>query len=228
MGNKNAAEISELITVIDGLKNLLQVEQFFLNDFFLQKNQPETKEEQVRQLFEQALACKQCCLYKTRTNLVFGDGNLNAELVFVGEAPGRDEDLAGKPFVGAAGELLAKIIAAMGMSREKVYITNVLRCRPPNNRNPLPDEVACCQGYLLKLLEIIKPKAICTLGKFASGTLLNDSRPISSLRGKFYDYAGAKLMPTFHPAYLLRNPEDKKIVWADIKKIMSYLKNEGP
>ncbi|MDD5746809.1 MAG: uracil-DNA glycosylase, partial [Candidatus Omnitrophica bacterium] len=132
----------------------------------------------------------------------------------------------GKPFVGAAGGLLSKIIQAMGMRRDEVYITNVLRCRPPNNRNPLPEEVVCCRPYLLELIGIIKPKVICTLGKFAAGALLERLEPISRLRGVFHDFQGIALMPTFHPAYLLRNPEDKKLVWDDIKKIMEYLRSD--
>ncbi len=184
------------------------------------------KKEAFEALLSRVKRCQLCQLYKTRTNLVFGDGNLNAQIMFVGEAPGRDEDLAGIPFVGVAGQLLTKIITAMKLKRSDVFITNVLRCRPPGNRNPLPEEVACCRPYLIELVKIIKPKIICTLGKFAAHALLNETRPISRLRGNFYEFAGIKLMPTYHPAYLLRNPQDKKLVWDDMKKIMKCLKED--
>ena len=177
-------------------------------------------------LLNKAKECQLCALSKTRKNLVFGDGNLFAEIMFVGEAPGRDEDLAGLPFVGAAGELLSKIIKAMKLERGDVFITNVLRCRPPENRNPLPEEVVCCKPYLMELIRIIKPKIICTLGKFAAHVMLNVTTPISKLRGNFYDFNGIRIMPTFHPAYLLRNPQDKKLVWDDMKKIMEYLSKD--
>ncbi len=186
-----------------------------------------SKQEAFDMLLAKAEKCQRCALYKTRNKLVFGDGSLSAEIMFVGEAPGRDEDLAGIPFIGAAGQLLSKIIAAMKLERKDVFITNVLRCHPPGNRNPSPEEVVSCKPYLMQLVEIIKPKVICTLGKFAAHTMLNVTNPISRLRGNFYDFNGIKLMPTFHPAYLLRSPHDKKLVWDDMKKIMKYLiKNE--
>ena len=166
-----------------------------------------------------------CCqLCRTRTNLVFGAGNASARLVFVGEAPGREEDLQGLPFVGRAGQLLTKIIESIGLKRKDVYICNILKCRPPNNRNPFPTEILACEGYLVRQLQIIKPKVICALGKFAAQTLLRDQTSISRLRGKFFDYYGIKLIPTFHPAYLLRNPRDKRLVWEDMKKIKRELK----
>ncbi|MCK4402027.1 uracil-DNA glycosylase [bacterium] len=170
--------------------------------------------------------CQKCPLAKTRTHLVFGAGDEHAKLMFVGEAPGRDEDLQGEPFVGKAGQLLTKIINSIGLKRKDVYIANILKCRPPGNRNPEPYEIAMCQGYLLEQISIIKPKIICALGKFAAQTLLNNQQPISQLRGKFFEYMGAKLIPTFHPAYLLYNPNDKKLVWQDMKKIkVEYEKN---
>ncbi|MFH1062638.1 MAG: uracil-DNA glycosylase [Candidatus Omnitrophota bacterium] len=175
-------------------------------------------------LYQKVQTCVLCDLHKTRTNVVFGEGSLDAELVFIGEAPGRDEDLQAKPFVGLAGGLLTKIINAMKMNRADVFITNVLRCRPPHNRNPLPEEVIYCKPYLIELLNIIKPKVICTLGKFATHALLDETSPISQLRGKLYDFNGMKVIPTYHPAYLLRNPEDKKLVWDDMKKILNVLK----
>ena len=167
--------------------------------------------------------CELCGLSKTRTNTVFGEGNFKAGLMFVGEAPGRDEDLQGKPFVGKAGKLLTGIIEAMGLKREDVYIANILKCRPPENRNPLPDEIEKCSSYLMSQIRAINPKVICALGKFAAQTLLNTEIPISELRGKFHDYNGVKLMPTYHPAYLLRNPASKKEVWQDMKAIASEL-----
>jgi DNA polymerase len=167
--------------------------------------------------------CQLCPLGKTRRNLVFGDGNSNAQLVFVGEAPGADEDAQGLPFVGKAGQQLTKIIEAMGISRKNVYICNILKCRPPQNRNPLPEEIAACEPFLKKQLEIIAPRIICALGTFAAQTLLKTEVPISALRGRFHSYQGIKLMPTYHPAYLLRNPSAKKFVWEDVQIIMKEL-----
>ena len=140
--------------------------------------------------------------------------------MFVGEAPGHEEDIQGVPFVGEAGALLTKIIEAMAIKRDDVYICNILKCRPPQNRNPLPEEISMCIDYLYAQIDAIKPKVICGLGKFASQTLLNTETPISKLRGKWHEYRGMKFMPTYHPAYLLRNPKDKKLVWEDMKKIM--------
>lgn len=182
------------------------------------------KESQLRFLNDEVVKCKKCSLYKARRNVVFGEGDANAKLVFVGEAPGFEEDLQGLPFVGAAGQLLTKIIEAMGFRRGDVYICNVLKCRPPQNRSPLPSEMIACQDYLNKQLEIIKPKVVCCLGKFSTQLLTGFQEPISKLRGRFFDYQGIKLMPTFHPAYLLRNPSGKKLVWQDMKKIMEELK----
>jgi uracil-DNA glycosylase len=172
--------------------------------------------------------CVLCALEKTRTNTVFGEGCDNARLMFVGEAPGRDEDAQARPFVGRAGKLLTDIIEAMGIRREDVYIANILKCRPPENRNPLPEEISKCSPYLLNQIRCIRPEVICSLGKFASQTLLNTETPISELRGKFYDYHGIKLMPTYHPAYLLRNPAAKKEVWKDMKAIAKELNIEIP
>ncbi len=167
--------------------------------------------------------CTLCALSETRTQVVFGSGNPNAELMFVGEAPGFDEDREGKPFVGAAGQLLTKIIQAMKLKREEVYIANCLKCRPPQNRNPLPSEIATCHPILERQIAIIQPKVICALGKFAAQTLLRTEEPISRVRGRFFEINGIKILPTFHPAYLLRNPADKKLVWQDMQKIMQEL-----
>jgi DNA polymerase len=168
--------------------------------------------------------CTRCKLHTLgRTQVVFGVGNPNADLMFVGEAPGRDEDLQGYPFVGRAGQLLTKIIEAISLTREDVYIANVIKCRPPENRNPEPDEVATCEPFLFRQIDIIKPKVIVALGKFGAQTLLRTLDPISRLRGRVFDYRGAKLIPTFHPAYLLRNPSSKREVWEDMKLVRSLL-----
>jgi uracil-DNA glycosylase len=168
--------------------------------------------------------CRRCKLAPHRTHLVFGVGNPSARLVFVGEAPGRDEDLKGEPFVGRAGQLLTEIITkGMQLRREDVYICNVIKCRPPENRNPEPDEVGSCEPFLVRQLALIRPEVIVALGKFAVQALLRNKAPISQLRGRWFDYHGVKLMPTFHPAYLLRNPADKRLVWEDIQKVMGVL-----
>jgi len=170
--------------------------------------------------------CHRCSLGDSRSNLVFGVGNEKSEIVFVGEAPGRDEDLKGEPFVGEAGQLLTKIILAMGFSREDVYICNVLKCRPPNNRNPQTEEIEACQPFLLRQLQAISPRIIIALGTFAAQTLLQTSAPISQLRGHIHDYHGIPLMPTFHPAFLLRNPAKKREVWDDMKEVLKMLGRE--
>lgn len=174
-------------------------------------------------LREEALSCQKCSLAQTRTQVVFGKGNPNAELMFVGEAPGYDEDVQGEPFVGLAGQLLTKIIQAMGLNREEVYIANVLKCRPPNNRSPKPEEIEQCRPYLDAQIAKVKPKVIVALGTFAAQTLLKTERKISGLRGFFHDFHGTPLMPTFHPAFLLRNPAEKKSVWEDMKIVMKAL-----
>jgi DNA polymerase len=165
--------------------------------------------------------CRRCKLCQGRTQIVFGVGNPRAELVFVGEGPGRDEDLQGEPFVGRAGRLLTEIITkGMKMRREDVYICNVVKCRPPENRNPEPDEIAACEPFLIRQLELIKPRWIVALGTFAAQTLLKTKTPISRLRGNWHTYQGIKTMPTLHPAYLLRNPADKRLVWQDIQAVL--------
>jgi uracil-DNA glycosylase len=170
--------------------------------------------------------CQRCSLGRVRTNIVFGEGNPKAEIVFVGEAPGGDEDIQGRPFVGRAGQLLTRIIAAMGLKREDVYICNILKCRPPGNRNPRPEEITACEPFLIKQLEAINPRVICALGTFATRTLLKTDVPITVLRGKFHAYHGIQLMPTYHPAYLLRNQGAKKQVWEDVQKIMKLLSGQ--
>ncbi len=181
------------------------------------------KAQQLATLYEKFKNCQACDLASGRTHLVFGSGNPEAQLMFIGEAPGYDEDQSGLPFVGAAGQLLTKMIQAMKLRREDVYIANCLKCRPPGNRNPMPTEIASCNPILMQQIDIIQPKVICTLGKFASQTLLQTQEPISRLRGRFHDWKNIRVMPTFHPAYLLRTPEDKKIAWQDLQMVMNEL-----
>ncbi|MEQ1911791.1 MAG: uracil-DNA glycosylase [Vicinamibacterales bacterium] len=172
-------------------------------------------------------ACTRCKLHALgRSQVVFGVGNPNARLMFVGEAPGADEDQQGIPFVGRAGQLLTKIIEAIELKREDVYIANVIKCRPPQNRNPEPDEVDTCEPFLFQQIDAIKPRVIVALGKFGAQTLLKTLDPISRLRGRVFDFRGAKLVPTFHPAYLLRNPPAKREVWEDMKLVRQLL-NDG-
>jgi len=168
-------------------------------------------------------ACTRCKLHKARRNIVFGVGSPAAELVFVGEGPGHDEDVQGEPFVGRAGKLLTQMIEAMGLRRPDVYICNVVKCRPPENRLPEKDEIATCSPYLTRQLDVIQPKVICCLGACAAQTLLNTTQGISRYRGEWFDYRGARLIATYHPAYLLRNPAAKSEVWKDLQKIMAVL-----
>ncbi len=167
--------------------------------------------------------CTRCRLCEQRNKIVFGDGNAKAELVFVGEGPGRDEDIQGLPFVGRSGKLLTQMIEAMGLTRQQVYICNVVKCRPPENRAPEKDEVATCSPFLMRQLDVIKPKVIVCLGNCAAQALLATNRSLSSYRGQWLDFRGTKLMVTYHPAYLLRNPPAKADVWADLKKVIAEL-----
>jgi len=167
--------------------------------------------------------CTRCKLHKARKQIVFGVGNPKAQLVFVGEGPGRDEDEQGEPFVGRAGKLLTQMIEAMSLKREDVYICNVVKCRPPENRLPEKDEIATCSPFLLRQLGVINPKVICCLGACSAQTLLETTQGISRFRGEWFDYRGAKLIATYHPAYLLRNPAAKGEVWKDLQKVMAYL-----
>jgi DNA polymerase len=172
--------------------------------------------------------CTRCKLHRLgRRQIVFGVGNPNADLMFVGEAPGHDEDVQGEPFVGRAGQLLTRIIEAIDLKREDVYIANVIKCRPPENRNPEPDEVDMCEPFLFRQVEAIKPKVIVALGTFAARALLKTQDPISRLRGRIYTYGHAKLIPTFHPAFLLRSPDRKRDVWEDMKKVRAILRGEA-
>lgn len=207
-----------------------------ISEYYFPDGKPaqiKNKKEFFLEMEEKVKNCRLCVLYKQAQKAVFGEGNLNAELMFVGEGPGHEEDLQGRPFVGRAGKLLTKIIEAMGYKREDVYIANVVKHRPPQNRNPEEKEICGCLPYLLAQIEVINPKVICALGKFSAGTLLGERDiSISTARGNFKEFrliprASIMIMPTYHPAYLLRNPQAKKEVWLDMKRIMRYLKENG-
>jgi len=170
--------------------------------------------------------CTRCKLHRGRTNIVFGVGSPDTRLMFVGEGPGADEDEQGIPFVGRAGQLLTQIIKAMGFERDQVYIANVVKCRPPDNRNPEPDEIERCEPFLMRQIDIINPAVIVALGKFAAQTLLRTTQPISRLRGQFHRIGDIRVMPTFHPSYLLRNPSAKREVWEDMKLVMAALRED--
>jgi uracil-DNA glycosylase family 4 len=172
--------------------------------------------------------CTRCKLHGGRTRLVFGVGNPSAELMFVGEGPGADEDLQGEPFVGRAGQLLTKMIEAMGFARSEVYIANVVKCRPPGNRDPEPDEIAACEPFLKAQIAAVRPRVVVALGRFAVQTLLRDDTPVGKQRGRWREYEGVRLMPTFHPAYLLRNPAEKKPAWEDLQLVMREFGKTAP
>lgn len=170
--------------------------------------------------------CQRCKLHRTRRLLVFGEGNAKARLMLIGEGPGYDEDVQGRPFVGRAGQLLTKILQSIGLQREEVYIANIIKCRPPQNRNPEPDEIQSCYPFLMKQIQTIQPKIICALGTFAAHTLLQTDAKITSLRGRVFDLSGIQVFPTYHPAFLLRNPERKREVWEDMKRISEEMTKE--
>jgi len=217
------------------ISNLEERVKFFsqLGIDFLFSSSPSTtssttaaKSSSLLSLKEEILNCQKCPLYRERKNAVPGEGNSEAELMFVGEAPGRDEDVQGNPFVGKAGQLLTKIINAMNFQRKDVFITNVVKCRPPNNRTPYRKEMELCQPYLLEQIDMIKPRVIVALGKVATDFFINSDLSMSRLRGSFFEYKNILLMPTFHPSYLIRNEanrEIKKMVWEDMKKVMAFL-----
>ena len=181
--------------------------------------------EALIRLREEIGDCSRCKLCKSRKNIVFGEGLPEAELMFIGEGPGRDEDIQARPFVGSAGKLLTSLIEKMGMTREGVYIANIVKCRPPNNRDPEEDEISACMPFVERQIQIIRPKVIITLGRVASQALLNTKAPISRLRGTFFEHRDIPVMPTFHPAYLLRNPKDKWLTWDDVQKVLKQLKD---
>jgi DNA polymerase len=185
---------------------------------------PEDPEAELVRIREEIGDCRRCKLCHGRTNIVFGTGSPRASVMFVGEGPGEDEDRQGEPFVGRAGQLLTDIIQkGMGLARRDVYIANVVKCRPPNNRNPEPDEIAACRPFLHRQIRAIRPRVLVALGKFAAQTLLQTTTPISRLRGRWHQLGPIRIMPTFHPSYLLRNPADKALVWQDIREVMAEL-----
>jgi len=185
------------------------------------------KKAALKKLREEIGECQRCKLSKERKHIVFGEGSPDAGLMFIGEAPGKEEDIQARPFVGDAGKLLTRMIEKMGLAREDVYIGNIVKCRPPLNRDPEEDEMKTCSPFIDRQIEIISPKVIVSLGRVSAQTLIATKIPISKLRGRFYEYKGIPLMPTFHPAYLLRNPKDKWLVWEDMQKVLELLKEKG-
>jgi DNA polymerase len=184
------------------------------------------KAERLREVREEIGDCQRCKLSQGRKNIVFGVGNSEARLMFIGEAPGKDEDIQGEPFVGEAGMLLTRLIEKMGFKREDVYIANIIKCRPPLNRDPEEDEIGTCRSFLDKQIEIIAPEFIITLGRIALMTLMNNNKiRITAARGNFFEYKGIPVMPTFHPAYLLRNPKDKWLTWSDVQKVLERMQS---
>lgn len=220
MGNTHRARI-----FLETLRHSGAVELFLLDaEKKLRANSSDVGDESFEGLRKRVLGCTQCSeLVRHRHTVVFGSGNRQAQLMFVGEAPGAEEDRQGLPFVGAAGQLLTKMIASIGLKREEVFIANVLKCRPPGNRPPQPLEIDNCSPYLVTQISMIRPKIICALGTFAAQTLLKTTSSISSLRGRLHDFTGTPVLCTFHPAYLLRNPAEKKKSWEDLKKLRSFL-----
>ncbi|MBI5166336.1 MAG: uracil-DNA glycosylase [candidate division NC10 bacterium] len=212
----------ELRALISQLKDHLQAQRELGLDYLILNRPRRQQAERARPLnlaeIRELLGdCKRCKLHSGRRNIVFGVGSEKADLVFVGEAPGADEDEQGEPFVGRAGQLLTRIIEAIKLKRDQVYICNIIKCRPPANRSPEPNEIAACEPFLIAQLQAIRPKLICALGTFAAQTLLRTREPIGKLRGRFHSYQRIPLLPTFHPAYLLRNPYEKRKVWEDMQ-----------
>ncbi len=207
------------------IAEILREEARWLGDYLLVPRPAKGagQEASLAQLKASLGDCRRCGLHATRTHLVFGEGDPHARVMFIGEAPGAAEDASGRPFVGPAGQLLTDIIKAMGLSRDEVYIANILKCRPPNNRDPLPEEVAGCIGFLKEQIRAVAPEVIIALGRVAAQNLLECATPIGVLRGKFTQYGGIALMPTYHPSYLLKNPAKKRDVWEDIKQVMGRL-----
>lgn len=227
-------EINEVIVTTMGENVLSKAKSHLLGRKIRKTVVVDNIVDELEKIVEEIRNCKKCPLHRTRKNVVPGEGNPKAKLMFIGEGPGFDEDRLGRPFVGRAGQLLDKIISAMGMKREDVFIANIVKCHPMidpsypdergNDRKPTPDEISSCIHFIEKQIEIIKPKIICALGSVSATALIGIEAPLGKLRGRFYEYNGIKLMPTFHPAALLRNPNWKKDVWEDMKKIMKELK----
>ncbi|RJQ52813.1 MAG: uracil-DNA glycosylase [Nitrospiraceae bacterium] len=223
--------------IIDGLKKAMEFYRElgfeYLPAKIEQKRSPLTpdpcplplnKDIALQALRDEIGDCTRCKLSRKRTNLVFGEGPHDAGIMFIGEGPGRDEDIQARPFVGEAGKLLTNLIVKLGLTREEVYIANIVKCRPPNNREPDEEEIATCMPFVERQAEIIKPGVIVSLGRISAQSLLGTRISISKIRGRFFDYKGIPLMPTFHPAYLLRNPKDKWLTWDDMKKVLEKLK----
>jgi DNA polymerase len=206
------------------LKKRLEIEKMMGVDALIKKAGPEAE---LRRVEEEVRTCTRCRLHEGRTQTVFARGNPRAPLLFIGEAPGEEEDRQGLPFVGPAGKLLDRMIFAMGLKSDQVYITNIIKSRPPNNREPRPDEVAACYPFLERQIELVRPRIICTLGRPAANTLLGTNLAMGDLRGKWQSYRGIPVLPTYHPAYLLRSPGQKRTAWEDLKKLVIALA-EGP
>jgi len=187
------------------------------------KEAPQTGRATLTEIRQELGECQRCKLSQGRTHIVFGEGSPQARLMFVGEGPGEEEDLSGRPFVGAAGQVLNNLIHKLGLAREEVYIANIVKCRPPRNRDPLPEEIAACLPFLKKQIQSIRPRVIVTLGKVATQALLGVNAPITKLRGNWQKYQGIRVMPTFHPSYLLRSLHERKKTWADMQQVMEYL-----
>ncbi len=215
--------IEQLLSYLKWQKRL-GIKEIYLSEDIKNMLSFSKKNELLEIVKEELKDCRRCKLYKERNHIVFGEGNEDARLMLIGEAPGHEEDLQGRPFVGAAGHLLDNMLKAINLSRREVYIANIVKCRPPQNRKPERDEIEACKPFLLKQIDIIKPSIICTLGSVATQTLLETKSPITKLRGHIYDFSGIKLIPTFHPAYLLRNPYQKKGAWEDLKLIEKIYK----
>jgi DNA polymerase len=211
------------------LEKMMGVDALLTGGAAPEGGQPEVsdnREEELRKIEQEVMNCTRCPLHETRTQGVFARGDAHAALMFVGEAPGQQEDLTGEPFVGPAGKLLDSMVFAMGMERDEIYVTNILKSRPPNNRDPRPDEVQACMPYLERQIDLIQPRVICTLGRPAANALLMRNASMGSLRGRWHTYRGIPLMPTYHPAYLLRSPGQKKKTWQDLKMIVLALQRE--
>ena len=222
--------LADIVTSMHDYVRYLQrlgVTELPLRPVVQQPRRPETAHvsaaDRLQELAASVHDCRKCRLHQGRTHVVFGTGNPNADLVFIGEAPGYDEDVQGEPFVGRAGQLLTRIIEAMGLRREHVYILNIIKCRPPENRNPLPDELAACRPILEAQLACLQPRVICALGTFAAQALLQTEERITRLRGRLHQMGNIQVMPTYHPAYLLRNPQAKRAVWDDVQQIQRLL-----
>lgn len=240
-------DISKKAYIVENIKNILEFYQilgfeslpinFSLSNKALtssvtlsqSRSQPTLdREAALKALREEIGDCRRCKLSNRRTNIVFGEGNPSARLMFIGEAPGKEEDLQARPFVGNAGMLLTRLVERMGFKREDVYIANIVKCRPPMNRDPEIDEIEKCRGFIERQIEIINPAVIMSLGRISVQTLTGNTKlKITAIRGNFFDYKGIPLMPTFHPAYLIRNPKDKWLTWGDAQKVIEKLKSKG-